>query len=518
MKVKHVLASLALASVTAFGLAAGLSAKKEVKVAKADTEKTWMMCFNINLHEMVDYEGFDGNTVKVYCWNSLDSSVKKEFSMHQSGITGYYTVNATFEAGWEFDNVQYEFYQGGASKQSLVYDTVSNQSEESHNSSLTNASYGHWDGDNYVTEYQEDTDHVWRWKITGHLYYDPFIKVGDTPIYMDENLQSGEFYKTNVEVVVPNNQDVYLNIQFAYDWRGGTVMTESAKALFKSPAENGSAFKESGTYDFFFTNNYHDGGILDIKKHEEESTYIYYVTASSTETVDYIYSWGGSNQFGAFPGTKLVNWVDDEPVYAAGVEEVTGGGVLHFQNNYILIYKIPVIIGYPGGDYTFMFNNGTNSSQSDERALVAGAAYWWTGDANLDAAEALEFLQTAETIRNGAADYSVCNVTPQQAYNLVNTYNGLSETVRETYIDQSTVYTWTTEEVGELAPEGLVSYRAVVEQLGEIGHLAPIGSSLYIRNQTLASDNSVVLLTVMFSSVAVVGLITLIILKKKRTR
>ena len=509
MKTKHVIASLGLAMTTAFALAVGAGPRKEAKSVKAEGEKTWMVNFNINLHEMVNYEGFNGDSVKVYLWDSANASNKKEFAMHQSGISAMYTVNATFEDGFEFNSVRYEYYQGYDAKQSRVYDTVSNQTKAAHYRGITNMSYGHWDDENYVTEWAEDDDHVWRWKISGNLFYDPYLRIGDTQITLDEDVSSSMFYKTSVVVEIPENQEVYLNIQFAHDWRGSTVMTESAKTLFKYTAENGSPFKESGTYDFFFSNDYHDGGILDIRKHEGPvETYIYYVLEEGYETTnDYIYSWGGESQFESWPGTKVTE---------AGIE-VTGNGILHFQGceGKKLIYKIPVKIGYPEGDLSFKWNNN-NDWESEAFTLVAGAAYWYTGGANVEAGHALDVLLLAEGSRNTSLDYSVCNVSAEKAKTVVDAYNALTDAERA-YVNSTKVYTYTTEEKGQGAPEGLVSYADIIVMLGEIGGVTPVGLSL--RNHQEMFDNykaNTTIIIVVAASISAIALAGLLLIKKRK--
>ncbi len=262
--------------------------------------------------------------------------------------------------------------------------------------------------------------------------------------------------------------------------------------------------KEAGTYDFIIAD-----ATIAIKKHSPlTDTYVYYVTNSGAATNDYIYSWGGSNQFGAFPGTKITE--------ITGVKEVTGG-VLHFQggSDKKLIYKIPLQAGYPTGDNMFMFNNGTSEYKSDERSIMATATYWWTGPANIDATKGLEFLIEAERVRNAAKDYSVCNISREDAKTIVNRYNNnIGSDVRARYVDTSSTYTWTS---ADMSDSTLVNYRDIIIRL------ASIAGSTYVAGSSLINlgnhPNFDVTVPTILAVIVVAGTITtatLIILKKRK--
>lgn len=230
------------------------------------------------------------------------------------------------------------------------------------------------------------------------------------------------------------------------------------------------------------------------------------MTNSGEATNDYIYSWGGSNQFGAFPGTKITEITE--------VKEVTGG-VLHFQggSDKKLIYKIPLQTGYPTGDNMFMFNNGTSEYKSDERSITETATYWWTGPANMEATSGLEFLLEAEIIRNSAANTSICNISSTDAKKIVDAYNSLSESIRTIYIDSSSTFTWTSIEMKD---NTLVSYKAIVERLALVSGVSVAGSSLINLGN---HPNFNITVPSILAVIVVAGTITtatLIILKKRK--
>lgn len=232
------------------------------------------------------------------------------------------------------------------------------------------------------------------------------------------------------------------------------------------------------------------------------------MTNSGEATNDCIYSWGGSNQFGAFPGTKITE--------ITGAKEVTGG-VLHFQggSDKKLIYKIPLQAGYPTGDNMFMFNNGTSEYKSDERSIMATATYWWTGPANMEATKGLEFLIEAEAIRNAAEKHSVCNISREDAKTIVNYYNNnIGSDVRARYVDTSSTYTWVS---SDMSDSTLVNYRDIIIRLPSIaGSTYVAGSSIINLGNHPNFDATVPTILAVIVVTGAIATATLIILKKRK--
>ena len=193
---------------------------------------------------------------------------------------------------------------------------------------------------------------------------------------------------------------------------------------------------------------------------------------------------------------------------------ITGNGVLHFEGSETpkLIYRIPVSIGYPTGDVYFKFNNN-DDWESEQRALLAEHAYWYTGNANYDAAEAIEILHLFETYRNNAEDYSVCNISKDSAKHLVGLYTGTTDEIRD-YIDRSSV--WTHKRDGSEGNE-LVSYRLVVEELARIAGVELEGSSRIHANFELDANSATFAVVIIVAAVSSAVMLSLLfILKKKR--
>lgn len=508
MKFKHVVASLSLAMFTAFGVAAGLSMKKEAKSVAAEGEK-WMVtiCFDNTIPETSEMWGYIENQ-KVNFWGTNVTYNDSVQSFHQSGREHFYTVNVVFTSSQTVSGMQINFTENGVKKESQ---DINIELDSSSNGRVYSFSFieGEWvDG---------------KWPVQNHGYQIPKGKFG--PAEEEQKVEktfvpdpeSASYYIKDLVVDVTGSNVCYAKFSpFSYDlheWGDTYNAIREESKYFEDYFYNwyGASwieFKVSGTYDIFLTNEYKEGGVLDVKKHEgPTSASIYYVTNSASATGDYIYSWGGSEQFGAFPGTPITSVV--------GVEELTGNGVIHFQGGETakLIYEIPVEIGYPTGDIMFMFNNGTEEYKSDERALVDEAAYWWTGPANNEAGDAIEFLVYAEARRNAVDDYSVCNISEANAKAIINLYNSFDSEVAATYIDCTTVYTWAD---ASKESETLVSYKSVVEQLGRMYNIPVNGSSLYFSGLDMAANGNVALIVIAVTATSALALTLLLVFKKRK--
>lgn len=314
------------------------------------------------------------------------------------------------------------------------------------------------------------------------------------------------FYVKDIEATTSNILGLVIDGNYVFSEGFREMLDAGSKKYASGGNEMWFYFAENGTYDLII-----EDASIALRKHASQvDTYIYYCTESDSASNDYIYSWGKSQQFGPWPGTKVTA--------VAGVQEVTGNGVVHFQggDNAKLIYKIPVQIGYPVGDVNFKWNNN-DAWESEEFALVAGAAYWYAGPANTDAGAALDFLIAAEAKRNAAASYSVCNISKDDATTLVNAYNALGSNVRTEYVDKSTVYTWTSKATGTDAPEGMVSYRAVVLQLGAIAGIPVVGATrINTISETTAESSTMIAIVGIIALVSVSAVSILIVLKKRK--
>ena len=243
-----------------------------------------------------------------------------------------------------------------------------------------------------------------------------------------------------------------------------------------------------------------------------DDTYIYYVTGSTSTTTNYVYTFGGDDQFGDWPGTKIT----DVP----GVQEVHG--VMSFQGTSQNIYKIPYATAASDTGIIIHTNSG---SQTVNMSLVSHSAYWFITDSSLedyhndDAGAALDLLLNVEAKRNAVtasgniAAYSICGISAADAASLYNTYYALSETIKTTYVDNSTTYTY---DGADKENQTNVSFADIMQQLKAIalkGNQTVLGSSKSVLVNNTHSTAVIIILVVVISASAV-G--TFFLLRKKK--
>lgn len=471
--------------------ASAFAASKSAAPVKADAD-TWMINATFNAKEIATWDGVDLDSFVFRCGvEGQGGWVEK--SMSRSGADGVYNANVTFADSFSFSSVQIKFTQGGEDKYSLLYSASG--SKESHYGNYYMA-YSSWASGN-------------NFNITLGTYIAPYFTYNDVTYHFDEDVANARYICRDVPISEVGD-DIYYTFHYHNRWDyTGDTLTESTIANYFSDkgwqiSDSWCVMRVTGTYDVILKNDGNDGGIIEFKLHEGPvNSYIYYVLENNTPTNDYIYSWGGSEQFGAWPGTKVTE--------VAGVSEVSGNGVMHFQGSETpkLIYKIPVIIGYPSGDSSFKWNNNYDW-QSEGQPLVAGAAYWYTGPANADAGAAIDFIVTVEAKRNAATGYSVCNISAEDSAALVDAYGLLDDGVKA-YVDSSSTYTHKRDGSEE---EELVSFAVIMEQLAK--QAGGSGSSASMNN--LLGTNGTMVIVILATVATTLASVLLIVKFRKRSK
>ena len=483
MKLKNLFITLGLTLAVGIGVGAGLKVNKEMKVAKADADDA-MISVVIDLADAVGYTDF--HKPEVHYYDASYSTIDKREDLHQLSGT-YYTANLTYKSGTQnIDCIQFVFKQtADAEKWSNSIALNSSASNVYHYAFKNTWTGGNWD---------VEKDGTW-WGI-------PRVRGNDiSDTNFTPNIAS-KTYKVTVDLTAGVTYQVFYG-----KWGYGAFRQSSIDAYMDECSLNSFSVDMTGTYDIIAHNEFEDGGIFEMKMHSDPNdTYIYYVLENNTPTNDYIYSWGGSEQFGAWPGTKITEVV--------GVQEVTNNGVLHFQGSETpkLIYKIPVDNAYPSGDDYFKLNNNSDW-ESEARPINGHNAYWHTGAANGDAGYSIDWLVEAERIRNLATETSVCHISVSDATTLVNTYQSLGLGMQGTYIDCTTVYTHKRDKT-----EGneLVSYRAVVEELARIAGINLSPANKIAANGETTTNNTAMLVVVIISTTCLVTVGGYFLLRKKK--
>ena len=512
MKVKKLLSVLGLGLFAAVSVGAGVALNKGAKAetVKADGEK-WMVtiCFDNTIPETSESWGYIENQ-KVNFWGTNVTYEGSVQSFHPTGRDHFYAVNVVFTSEQLVSGMQLNFTENGVKKESQ---NISIELDSSCNGRV------------YTFEFPEEVTWVdGKWsasKIGGA--FEPIGNFGGVQKDFLPDPETASYYCK--DVIVDTSSTFYVEFKpftSSHTWNDtfAIVRNEASYWVDYFDKNHGDHYVEmdvDGTYDLFITNEFKEGGVLDVKKHIEPSeTYIYYVLENATPTNDYIYSWGGSEQFGSWPGTKITE--------VEHVEEVTGNGVLHFQGGETakLIYKIPVKTGYPDGDSEFKFNNN-DTMETAARPISGHNAYWWEGDANSQAGYSIDFLKSVEDARNAVTpsgdikEYSVCGISKSDAEHFVNTYQSLGVYMQETYIDCTTVYTYKKD--GSEGNE-LVSYKDVICELAKKAEIELEGSprsiSSPVAGLTGVDSTTLIAIISVICLVSISSIVVLIVVKKRK--
>ena len=508
MKVKHLFSVIGLGLFALAAAGAGVigGSVKKANSVEADAPNTWMFRAQLDLgeaspnyeHCVIEEEhAVDG--VQFHIWGAnLDKTFDAAYM--EFDTFDYYGVNVALRDDQTITGAQWILHQKDVG---YKYSTDLNQ--------FGDDATDHLDKDTTIVAIQWQYNHNWvdgKWtpyKDWGEPCFTLQMHIdGQEAVDMVKEPANGVFAARNMVHSVNGKwiemiSDGSVHLKYAFK----EMLDEDSAALVHGGNDQWTYLNDTGTYDVIFDNDH-----TYIKKHQATDTvYIYYVLENGTPTNDYIYSWGGSEQFGSWPGTKVTS--------VEGVKEVTNNGVIRFQGGEStkLIYKIPVKTGYPVGDSKFKFNNN-DTMETDARPISGHNAYWWSGDANGLAGYSLEFILQVEAIRNAAEDHSVCNISQESATSLVNTYLSLGNEMQQTYIDCTTVYTHKRD--GSDGNE-YVSYRFVIEELARIANIE-LGSGSRVDLSSNYEKYNATTLIAIISVVAIssVLVVTLVLVKRRQ--
>lgn len=243
-----------------------------------------------------------------------------------------------------------------------------------------------------------------------------------------------------------------------------------------------------------------------------KNSYIYYLQDEATN--NYVYTWGGENEFGpAGSQGSAITSVSTEV-----------HGVLNFEGRTQYIYKIEFSSEAADTKLKFQYNNW--EKETHEMQLVAGAAYWWseTIDAhNTDAGAAIDLLLKIEAARNNSAqykglDFSVCGIDKDTAGDLIDEYdNTLTDEGRE-FVDGTYTKTYDPSKSASESPsEVQVKYSLIIAKLREIAD----GTEPNLNTRSISLfgdiDNSTpIMLVVIISVVSLTAVGGYIFLKRRK--
>jgi hypothetical protein len=229
-------------------------------------------------------------------------------------------------------------------------------------------------------------------------------------------------------------------------------------------------------------------------------SYVYF-SAPSGWTSCYAYTFGGTTQFGSWPGAKVSDVTDG--VNYKGKDLASGSG----------IYRIGYLAS--ANDTTIIFNNNSGN-QTANLTLAAGTFYKLTdastGDAGSGAAAAvvydLNVARRSVAASGGILAGSLCGISKAKATSLVAEYDNL-DAAYKLYVDAATDYTYKYDDTSNKVD---VSCYWMVQQLRVI---AASGSGTASISNTIAENNGLII-TLAILGAGAVAAGAMFVFRKKR--
>lgn len=486
MKFKKLLGGGLLATVLALGVGAGLAVRSESKEADASTSETTIY-IKISSDTVWNSWGFDEAKVKVKLWNGNE------------GTEDYFIWDHTKTAsdgGFDKITIQsvdyYAFSRPSGKTAGCVYYDDKGSWAANYTTTFTFA--GAAEGNNLLTvSGGSNTGPVSPSVQWGTLDVSTTVKIhkygicdGDTdnPINLGEDsIDEGSTYAVPGSV----RRDGY---------HFGGWFTESDCL-------------ESHRYTAQVLND--DLNLYAKFTTLSKNSYIYYL--QDTATNNYVYTWGGENEFGpAGSQGSAITSVSTEV-----------HGVLNFEGRTQYIYKIEFSSEAADTSLKFHYNNW--EKETHQMQLVAGAAYWWseTIDAhNTDAGAAIDLLLKIEAARNGAEykglEFSVCGIKQDVAEDLIDEYDNTLTDGGRAFVDGTYTKTYDPSKSASESPsEVRVQYSLIIAKLREIAD----GTEPNLNTRSISLfgdiDNSTpIMLVVIISVVSLTAVGGYIFLKRRK--
>ena len=507
MKVKRLFSVLGLGLFAAASAGVGALGLRNAQPKEADATdpNTWMVRFQLNLGEcspndpnccFPDDKPVDG--VKFHYWgDNVDDWATAEYMFYWAN--DLYGVNVALKDNQVIKGCQWIL------EQRVEGDKYSEDITQFGSDLVT-----YLDKDTTIAGIQYQFSNNWngdKWELTSEAgYATSYIKaqvgVGDYTDY--EFVKDPANNRFVAEVMLPSEDAVGFETEGNFEFSGNILAMLDDKSLtYVTGGTNNWWYSEFGSYDYILLN-----GTLKIRKNISEVATVYLIGVDADVRI-YTFGEGGIKEFGDFPGTRLGDILM--------ADNVTGD--LHFENNDVQIWRLRLSCGYPGGDHiimTYLNEYGNVGTQTADMLLLPGSAYWFSYDAdyhNDEAGMALDFLLDLENFRNAADDDSICNISASDAEAIINSYNLLSPVVRETYIDKTTINTHKRD--GSEGKE-YVSCRLIIEELGKICGVTPVGASRYVPTDINRTANITTIIIVLAVSLSLVGFTTLIVVRRRK--
>jgi hypothetical protein len=508
MKIKRLFSVLGLGLFAAASAGVGALGLKNAqpKEANADTPNTWMVRFQLSLGECSPNDPdscfpadkpVDG--VRLHYWgDSVDAWTRAEHMFYFA--SDIYGVNVSLNDDQVIRGCQWVLEQRvEGDKYSVDITQFGSNLVTSLNKDTTIA------GIQY--QFQNSWNGEGKWELTNDTgvatsYLKVDVGIDDHTYYNFEKDPINNRFVASISLPSSDAIGFITEGNFVFESRIKDMLDTKSLDYIYGGTDNWW-YAEFGSYDYILLN-----GTLKIRKNISEVVSVYLIGVDADVRI-YTFGEGGIKEFGDFPGTRLGDILI--------ADNVTGD--LHFENNNVQIWRLRLSCGYPGGDHiimTYLNELGNVGNQTADMLLLPGSAYWFSYEAdyhNDEAGMALDFLLDLENFRNAADDDSICNISVSDAEGIINAYNLLSPVVRETYIDKTTINTHKRD--GSEGKE-YVSCRLIIEELGKIANVTPVGGSRYVPTDVNRTANITTIIIVLAVSLSLVGFTTLIVVRRRK--
>ena len=506
MKLKFAIASFGLAAILGLGVGAGLKAHN-VEAAKAE-DPSWM--FRVQLNLGGEAKDLEISNIRFHCWGTSNDKTVQLNSLGTKFSSEYFAANVNFLSGQTITGCQFivtkdskDFYSNDIA---LALNNTNEYLQFQWRMDTSTLSNAKWDVSEATPAKRDSITLTYTDRANANFTADP----KNNAFYINDFAA----LEAQSEQTVNNRYLTFGSSDYDYYFMYNLIEHDSKESYVKYGSEQWISFKEFGTYDFVLASSG-----LHIHKHEAAAaSYVYYVSDSSEATNNKAYTFGGvgalNEQLGAWPGTAITS--------IPNVEEITKG-VVHFQNNNVRIYKIPLNLGGDNDNHIIFNYNG--SSQSNNLYLKPGTALWWSSDyqyTNDEAGKALDLIVQIENVRNAVvADdsdplhpikaYSICGISQSDATTLINGYKALSADTRLSYIDCSKVLTYKADKT-----EGneMVSFYDILAFLANKYSLS-LSSNDGLR-ATHQNDSTLTIVIVVVSAISLITISAFFFIRRKQ--
>lgn len=502
MKLKRLFSAIGLGLFAVTSVAAGVLAFAKgprMEMAKADNPDDKMFTVIIDMGDAAGFDGF--NSPEVHCYDANGGSFDKYQMLHK--VTGtYYAGTLTYRsADQTVDNIEFLFKQGE--------DKFSNNLSVS---PLPGTACVFAFGNTWTPDPSDGGRYEWEltqsgtWNNLRFQYYGSGENNLTASFVPDVTTKS---YKATFNIVQDGFDPDDLGQIFFGTWGLGALRQTSIDKYTSDFSLNSFNIDFAGQFDLIIYDDYSDGGVIELKYYSESREYIYLVGYDITEDTR-VYSFGesGYEEFGNYPGTALKN--------IPAAEEIHGD--LKFQGEEYNIWRLQLNMYYPKADHIILAQVNEYEvvgTKTADMLLIRDSAYWFSYDEDYHndlAGACLKFLFTVEGIRKGATDESVCDITSEQAEDIVSTYQSLGTFMQTTYIDCTYVNTWADE---TRTSKAYVSYRAVIERLAKIANIN-LTPSRDVDSKSYVNNSSLMVTIIAIATISAAGVAALILIRRRK--